>query len=100
MNKKSLCNPKVFIQVEDTINIYSLNAQRFFKSCCYMFVLFSPGVNLKNVACISGMMAFRPLLYQSQEQTFINPSSLLEQKPCMSPVAHYHQQILSNDEWS
>lgn len=91
-------NKKVFIQVEDTINIYSLNAQRFFKSCCYMFGLFSPGITLKNVACISVMMAFRPLLHQSQGQTFINPSYLLEQKPHMSSVAHYHQQILSNDE--
>lgn len=81
MNKKYLCNPKVFIQVEDTINIYSLNAQRFVKSCCYMFVWFSPGVALKNVACISVMMAFRLLLHQSQGQTFINPSSLLKQKP-------------------
>lgn len=80
MNKKSFCNPKVFIQVEDTINIYSLNAQRFVKSCCYMFVLFSPGVALKNVACISVMIAFRPLLHQSQGQTFVNPSSLLKQK--------------------
>lgn len=88
----------MFTQVEDTINIYSLNAQRFFKSCCYMFVLLSPGVALKNVACISVMMAFRTLLHQSQGQTFINPSSLLEQKPHMSPVAHYHQQTLSDDE--
>lgn len=50
-------NKEVFIQVEDTINIHSLNAQRFFKSCCYMFGLFSPGITLKNVACISVMMA-------------------------------------------
>lgn len=73
INEKPLCNRKLLSQVEDTINMYSLNAQRFFIVAAVCFI--SLGVALKNAACISVMMAFRPLLHQSQGRTSKNSFS-------------------------
>lgn len=74
INEKPLYNHKVLLQVKDTINIYSLNPQRFVIAAA-VFVLAPLRVPLKNVACVSVMMAFRPLLHQSQGRTFINSFS-------------------------
>ena len=70
INEKPLYNHKVLLQVKDTINIYSLNPERFVIAAA-VFVLAPLRVPLKNVACVSVMMAFRPLLHQSQGRTFI-----------------------------
>lgn len=45
-----------------------------------MFVSVPLRVPLKNVACVSVMMAFRPLLHQSQGRTFINSFSWWKQQ--------------------
>lgn len=76
MDERSLCNHKELIQREDTINIYSLNAQGFFIIMVMYLFCFSPKQLQKNVSCISVMLAFRPLLHQSHGQRSIDSSSL------------------------